>query len=289
MAGQAATVFSRALEKETDYSPRNELAQGLVAVAGRMEPAEAARVLTGALEKETNRWVRNELAQGIRIVVGRLSTEEAATVMRPALQTMLQAADTQTDEMERFELAKVVASLLSASDERDASQVAAKLAFAVCSGQEVSHTGRGATYYPVGIDSLDALLASNSRSEVSRRSMEVASFVGLVNVTPFAALPVLPTASEPLPCRLSTQDLVELLKMPTCFGEARKVVLKHLGNRYGRVFANHWEFVRFAQEQRLDLDLTSPPKRWLAHQPGMRRTIDDMNGTEGWRAAGLLR
>jgi predicted amidohydrolase len=25
-----------------------------------------------------------------------------------------------------------------------------------------------------------------------------------------------------LPCRLSTQDLVELLKMPTCFGEARK-------------------------------------------------------------------
>jgi hypothetical protein len=46
------------------------------------------------------------------------------------------------------------------------------------------------------------------------------------------------------------------------FGEARKVVLKHLGNHFGRVFANHWEFVRFAQEQQLDLDLTSPPKRW---------------------------
>jgi hypothetical protein len=38
--------------------------------------------------------------------------------------------------------------------------------------------------------------------------------------------------------------------------------LKHLGNRYGRTFANHWEFVRFAKEQQLDLDLTSPPKRW---------------------------
>ncbi len=71
------------------------------------------------------------------------------------------------------------------------------------------------------------------------------------------------SASEPLPCRLSTQDLVELLKMPTCFGEARKVVLKHLGNRYGRIFANHWEFVHYAQEQHLNLDLTSPPKRWL--------------------------
>jgi len=80
--------------------------------------------------------------------------------------------------------------------------------------------------------------------------------------TLFPALPVLPAVSEPLPCRLSTQDLVELLKMPTCFGEARKVVLKHLGNRYGRVFANHWEFVRFAQKQHFDLNLTSPPKRW---------------------------
>jgi hypothetical protein len=39
-------------------------------------------------------------------------------------------------------------------------------------------------------------------------------------------------------------------------------VLKHLGNRYSLVFANQREFVRFAQEQHLDLDLTSPPKRW---------------------------
>jgi hypothetical protein len=85
--------------------------------------------------------------------------------------------------------------------------------------------------------------------------------VGLGSATPFPALPALQAVSEPLPCRLSTQDLVELLKMPTCFGEARKVVLKHLGNRYGRSFANHWEFVHFAKEQHLDLDLTSPPKR----------------------------
>jgi hypothetical protein len=97
---------------------------------------------------------------------------------------------------------------------------------------------------------------------VSGRTVVAATLMGLVNATPLAALPALPTASEALPCRLSTQDLVELLKMPTCFGEARKVVLKHLGNRYRRTFANHWEFVRFAQEQHLDLDLTSPPKRW---------------------------
>ena len=63
------------------------------------------------------------------------------------------------------------------------------------------------------------------------------------------------------PCRLTTQELVDLLKMPTCFGGARRVVLDHLGNRYGRRFVNHWEFVRFARAQNSGLDFTTPPKR----------------------------
>jgi hypothetical protein len=105
------------------------------------------------------------------------------------------------------------------------------------------------------------LLTNNSRSEVSRRAEEVVTAVGLGNATSFSALPALHAVSKPLPCRLSTPDLVELLKMPTCIYRARKVVLDHLGNRYGRTFANHWEFVRCAQEQHLDLDFESPPKR----------------------------
>jgi hypothetical protein len=67
--------------------------------------------------------------------------------------------------------------------------------------------------------------------------------------------------SRPLPCRLTTAELVELLKMPTCRGGVRRVVLDHLGNIHGRRFANHWEFVRFAHEQRLAVDLTTPPRR----------------------------
>jgi hypothetical protein len=41
----------------------------------------------------------------------------------------------------------------------------------------------------------------------------------------------------------------------------RRVVLDQLGNRYGRRFDTHWDFVRYAHEQRLDLDFTTPPKR----------------------------
>ena len=45
------------------------------------------------------------------------------------------------------------------------------------------------------------------------------------------------------------------------FGPARRAVLDHLGNRYGRHFVNHWAFVRYAREQNLGLDFTTPPKR----------------------------
>jgi hypothetical protein len=68
-------------------------------------------------------------------------------------------------------------------------------------------------------------------------------------------------AAEPYPCRLTTQELVDLLKMPTCFGAARRVVFDHLGNRYNRSFVNHWAFVRYATDQNLNLDFTTPPRR----------------------------
>jgi len=50
--------------------------------------------------------------------------------------------------------------------------------------------------------------------------------------------------------------------MPTCRQPARKVIVRQLGWQCGRPFADMWEFVRFAREQRLDdLDFTSPPQR----------------------------
>jgi hypothetical protein len=66
---------------------------------------------------------------------------------------------------------------------------------------------------------------------------------------------------EPLPCRLSTEELVNLLKQPTCLGQARRVILDYLEYRYHRTFRDHWEFVEYAREQLPDLDLIAPPKR----------------------------
>jgi hypothetical protein len=49
--------------------------------------------------------------------------------------------------------------------------------------------------------------------------------------------------------------------MPTCDRGVRRVILDQLGNRYGRRFATHWDFVRYAQDQHLELDFTTPPRR----------------------------
>ena len=67
--------------------------------------------------------------------------------------------------------------------------------------------------------------------------------------------------------------------MPTCFGPARRVVLDHLGNRYGRRFINHWAFVRYAQEHNLDLDFTTPPKR-PDPKKSVERMIQALDGSE---------
>jgi hypothetical protein len=110
-------------------------------------------------------------------------------------------------------------------------------------------------------DFLERSLTVAPRSLRRRRAVAVAAAVGLSAPGPMPGLALLPAVSEALPCRLSTQELVDLLKMPTCIRHFGRVVLDHLGNRYRRRFDTHWDFVRYAQEQGLDLDFTTPPKR----------------------------
>ncbi len=184
-------------------------------------------------------------------------------VCASVLQKLARAKETETlAGPQRLYLDKAMATLMQALGQQDVVYLAKKMAFELCSSEDVNFvSGLQGHYEYWYIGLLDDLLTDHSWPEVSRRTTAATTAVGVAAGRPFAALLALHTASEPFRCRLSTQDLVELLKMPTCFGEIRKVVLKHLGNRYGRRLANHWEFVRFAREQHLDLDFTIPPER----------------------------
>jgi hypothetical protein len=140
-------------------------------------------------------------------------------------------------------------------------------------------------------EGLSAALSRVSTVALSQRFLSVAGTVGgRTGTGSMLTTPaVLQIALEPLPPPLPAQVLVDLLKHPCCVGNARgaevdrrpssvgrilwpaqavneprpfprRIVLDQLQRHYNRVFADQWDFVRFATEQRLDLDLARPPK-----------------------------
>lgn len=157
-----------------------------------------------------------------------------------------------TDRSAPFGLGPDVSALLTANDPPDLAR--RSMAERTGTGRRISQNGHAESH--------------------DRRSAPVGSTVVGFLAGPgelFGTLAIRVSKLEPLPCRLSTQELVELLKMPTCIGPARRVVLDQLQNRYRQQFADHWAFVRFAQEQNLGLDFTSPPKRPVATAGGEKK------------------
>jgi hypothetical protein len=264
-------------------SARSELARGLAAVAGNLEPAAGARLLNQALAQQEGVRARRELTDGLVMVASRMAPAEAAHACAEALRSYLSYLPTVEqahDEAARRLCLDRMSILLQLVDGDDATKLARQLASQIVSDPDLTSVpaaprpgpmgggppgmlGAGFAPAPVGSDTtaLERLLTLATRSPFPQRAGTIAAAVGLSAGGPVFCLPVLPAAAEPLPCRLSTHDLVELLKLPTCIREVRRLVLDHLGRRYGRRFETHWEFVRYAQQQGLDLDFTTPPQR----------------------------
>jgi hypothetical protein len=114
-----------------------------------------------------------------------------------------------------------------------------------------------------------------SHSEYKQQASLIAWLVGeqINQITRLSSLAGLTEMIQPVPSHLSTQQAVELLKMPHFIGFARKEFLNQLGQYYGRTFADQWEFVAFAEEHPPDIDFKSPPKRPLLDETKLDFTI----------------
>ena len=207
---------------------RRKLGLGLETTAERLEPAEAAKE-----SAEVARSCNQALDDGRDPWAWPLSVERASGLLQPL-------------EPERAARAARIFAMRIVSDPGNSC-----LAFA----------GTDELVASFDPDILERFLIGRSSPPIQRRSAAAAAAIGLPGQGPALILAVLPAAAEPLPCRLVAQDLVELLKMPTCVGPVRRVVLDRLGNRYGRRFDTPWDFVRYAEEQGLNLDFTTPPQR----------------------------
>jgi len=269
--GQAANVLAEALGRETDYIARLSLASALSEVSGRMEPAEAARictqaakVLADALGRETDTGTRSSLASALSTVLGRLDPAEAARVCGGVMRLSVQKGVAMAPAGGSWIDPTLVPGLLRYLDPVRAKALTREVLVGLVSNRNVNELTQN-----VDPPSWSKIMDDTSTAEITRRAGFMAMMIGQGTSGQFAWAGAL--AAEPFPCRLTTQELVDLLKMPTCFGAARRVVLDYLGNRYGRRFVNHWAFVRYAQDQGLDLDFATPPKR-----PDPRESLDRM-------------
>ncbi len=300
VCAESAKVLSAAVQDESNDSYRLKLLSGLMAIVRRLNPVEAVQILAASFEREKNGQARNELAMALAATAERMERVPAARVCRPvaetivksvqgdgdyygygvvdsirALASQLQPADAavlcadavqqflqqrismgRTDNY-RFDREKSISALVHFLPSRQRDYVVRQIAFLICSEADSSWADPDSERDRT--DTLRVLLTDSTGISVTY----FVSSTTVVNAlsSPLLPRPFLPAAAEPLPCRLTTQELVELLKMPTCFGPARRVVLDQLENRYKRRFCNHWAFVRYAQENGLNLDFTTPPKR----------------------------
>jgi hypothetical protein len=276
-AGHVARTLANALEREADPNARRALATGLGAAASLIERAEAARIgarLAAALEHQLD-VDRGPLASVLAAVCNRLDPAEAARLCGESIRSLLRTRSAESitiDDHAEFDAA--VSSLLGHMPTESANALAAKLcALSVAEvGYEVNEWS-GQTRSGV---SLRALLPERDRAR------DALDLFWVLAATPsaFGAGGVLTaftgfTATPPR-CRLTTQQLIDLLKMPTCYADGRRAVLDHLGYVHGRYFVNHWAFVRYAEGHGLKLDFTTPPKRPDPRE-SMKRMLEILN------------
>jgi hypothetical protein len=274
---QAAASLARAIKDSEDPSALLSQAEGLLAMAARMEPKDAASATAQAATavaraskslKSPNslNWRRplqgykgtflELLAQDLSAVALRLESKDAAQ----AAAALAQAMNDTSDARALNPLARGLSAAARLEPE-DAATVTVQAATTLIQHMIlITYGPRETTALPIMAHGLIALLSAVPPAAIPSRTAIAASAAACPAGTgqPLTALALFIPAAEPPPCRLSTQQLV---KMPPCVGEARRIVLDQLGNRYHRTFVDVWEFVRFAREQNLSLDFTTPPQR----------------------------
>jgi hypothetical protein len=261
-------MLSELLTQEKDVNVRWHLADGLAAVAGRLEPARAARVRLEAaqsclrdVEEETDEALRRRGAESAALLIQPLESEDASRAARAATQRIVANQDLMRTGGGLAGFGGLGGGIGGAPP-------------GVFGGGGLNGPGGGLAGLQgggfAGISGgsggsvnygFDRFLSYAPRPEVRPRAIDIAATVGVSANGAALTLPFLQDAVKPLPCRLTPQDLVEILKMPTCVREVRRVILDQLGTHYGRRFDTHWDFVRYAQQQELGLDFTTPPKR----------------------------
>jgi tRNA A-37 threonylcarbamoyl transferase component Bud32 len=259
-AARAAEALTQTMRKTTHPVALEQLARELAAVAARLGPQEAARAadtLTQAMRKSTDPYALARLYEGLVAVAARLGPQEATR----AADALTQAMHNSTDPYALAPLYAGLAAVAARLGPQEAARHCARAADTLT--QAMTRTTGPFAPRPLAWG-LAGTLTRDAR-DLPIRAVGLIAAAGARHHQPLLAPSALVLARELPSYRLSTQELVSLLKHPLCVDEARRAVLDQLENRYRRKFADHWEFVRFARaqdlERKLGLNFTTPPRR----------------------------
>jgi serine/threonine protein kinase/tetratricopeptide (TPR) repeat protein len=240
----------------------------------REDASVAAHSVLEAMGKTVNapntEFLLHYLTQALSALVARLEPPEASKLTSAAAKRVVAVMRQTNDPITLLWLAKALVPLASQLEPEDAAFVARSLVEAIGkssiwverSDKDYSLLNNATSRSLAQILSALAVGGPLEPREAAGRAVVAARAIGeeLSPPTRLSGLATLLQASQ-RPCRFSMQELVDLLKMPTCVGPARDEVLRLLGQKCDRRFADVWEFVDYAHQYQPDLDLTTPPKR----------------------------
>jgi hypothetical protein len=277
LSAEAAATFMQAFPKlGTGYLQSQQAATDLATLTAAMKPGEAARIYAEAagalvrpmpdLAKTYNSTDHGNLARQVAVFAERMEPQDATRVCSAAAATLVQAMhlpETVTGSNRLHYLADALSAVAAHMEPREAARLGEEAALIFMQTITKTNDRRFQVFFANGLSMVLHRERFGTRTMVAwQRANYAATLVGL-GASPTALAPAAVLAypsQQPPPEPLPAETLVELLKHPLCVGESRRAVLDALGTRYRKHFADQWDFVRYAEEQKLDLDLLSPPK-----------------------------
>lgn len=144
-----------------------------------------------------------------------------AEVIEHVLQSRLSLSASSANLALRLQLEGVLAAMVEHADREVGSRAVARLVGAMCGESDLNGPDGG-----------------------TARVGMLARLLGLTHGEKPAGVEAAPKPPSAADIRLTSAELTDLLRKPTCYGAGRRAVLDALGTLHGRRFNNHWDLLQ---------------------------------------------
>ncbi len=253
----AALLLVQAMKDSTDGSDAYILGYPpfwLPGLAAQMEPNQAAEtaaeLVLAIKDPKTDADRLGSLASGLAALLARMQPEQARKLCAAAGPRLVRAIKDPNNAS--FRVLSVAFGLEALTEWMDPQQASDRSRLGFEAYLSVKSKSNG---YDENLRLADMRLFGGFRSLQNGGVPATAiAAIGDGRGLPLA-LAVLSLQAKAPRCHLTSQDLVDVLKHPLCVGEVQRMVLGQLENLYQWPFADVWEFVRYAEQQHLMLNL----------------------------------